>query len=207
MGGENITPAFIDLAGKRFGKWTVMSVNSRRRGHILWLCKCDCGNIKIVSASNLKSGESQSCGCIRAEQLAARNYRHGDTPRSGSFRLYAVWQSMKNRCYNINEPAYERYGMRGVTICDEWRNDYMVFKRWALANGYNEGAPHGKCTIDRVDNNGSYCPENCKFSTVLEQNNNRRRRRTKAEFEQAKQKWIALKAGPELEQRLKEMGR
>jgi hypothetical protein len=108
---------------------------------------------------------------------------------------------MKNRCYNINEPAYERYGMRGISVCDEWRNDYMAFKRWAISNGYDASAQRGGCTIDRINNEGPYCPDNCKFSTFLEQNNNRRRRRTKSEVEQAKHKWLVLKAGQELEQK------
>lgn len=194
-------PAFVDLSGKRFGKWTAVSRFSCNRGHILWLCKCDCGNTKSVSASNLKSGKSQSCGCIRKKQLELRNHKHGDAPRSGTFRLYSVWQSMKNRCYNINEPAYERYGMRGISVCDEWRNDYMAFKRWAISNGYDASAQRGGCTIDRINNEGPYCPDNCKFSTFLEQNNNRRRRRTKSEVEQAKHKWLVLKAGQELEQK------
>lgn len=89
-------------------------------------------------------------------------------------RLYRVWHSVKNRCYNKNNHAFKYYGALGVTVCDEWKNDFVAFRKWMLENGYDESAPWGKCTIDRIDPNGNYCPENCRVVDMVVQRHNRR---------------------------------
>ena len=89
-------------------------------------------------------------------------------------RLYRVWASMKDRCYNPNKKEYHNYGGRGITICDEWRDDFQEFHDWAFTNGYDENAPRGACTLDRIDVNGNYCTENCRWVDMKTQNNNRR---------------------------------
>lgn len=87
-------------------------------------------------------------------------------------RLYRVLQDMKSRCYNPKNNHYQNYGAKGIKICQEWLNDYLEFEKWALSNGYDENAPKGKCTIDRVDNNGDYCPENCRWVDMKTQHYN-----------------------------------
>lgn len=135
-----------------------------------WDCLCDCGNITSVRTNDLKSGKSKSCGCTHRELLIQRNYVHG---KSGT-RLYAVWIKIKDRCLNPRCKRYSDYGGRGITICEEWKNSYESFENWALSNGYDVNAPRGKCTVDRIDNDGDYCPENCRIVDFSVQANNSR---------------------------------
>lgn len=100
--------------------------------------------------------------------------RHGDAnPKVKWHRLYALWHGMKNRCYNVNSPEYQRYGAKGIRVCNEWLNDYPAFKKWALSHGYDLNAPRGSCTLDRIDFNGNYCPDNCRFIDIAAQNDNK----------------------------------
>lgn len=161
-----------DIVGQRFGRLTVIEPMSKGEdGRARWLCKCDCGNYKAVSNSNLGRG-IVSCGCKKAECLKSNEFRpiHGQSRT----RLYGVWGSMVDRCNNPHAHEYENYGGRGIKVCDEWRNDYEQFEAWAMANGYDESAKRGKCTLDRIDLNGNYEPSNCRFIAIKEQNRNRR---------------------------------
>lgn len=154
----------IDLTGRRFGRLTVIErAENTKGGKSRWVCKCDCGNTIISKADNLKSGNTKSCGCYASELTANRNYKHGN----GHSRLYHIWDKMRQRCYNPKDPKYSRYGARGITVCPEWSN-FQVFYEWAITNGYADNL-----TIDRRDNDGNYCPQNCHWATAKEQANNK----------------------------------
>ena len=149
----------LNLRGRRFGRLIVIKETEHRcRGYIVWYCKCDCGNTTWMNSRSLMSGNTKSCGCYRRDQARKKLFRHGESSNS----IYHNWLSMKLRCTNPKDKAYRRYGGRGIKICDEWL-DYMKFKHWALENGYEPGL-----TIDRIDNDGNYEPDNCQFITQSE---------------------------------------
>lgn len=153
--------------GMRFGRLTVIEQLPQRGIHKMWRCQCDCGNIKDVYDTNLKRGKTKSCGCLVKDV----NSTHGDY----ASRLYHVWAGMLDRC-NTHNTRSKNHGDRGIRVCDEW-HDFEAFKSWAVANGYDENAPRGKCTLDRIDNNGNYEPSNCRWVSNTRQCRNKRNNR------------------------------
>lgn len=149
-----------DLTGQRFGKWFVINrAESDKFGHAQWLCRCDCGNEKIVNSTSLKSGRSKNCGCITKERLTKHN--------KFNTRLYRILHGMKGRCYNSKNDNFKNYGGRGITICQEWLDDFMNFYNWAINNGYSD-----ELSIDRINNDGNYEPSNCRWADVKTQSRN-----------------------------------
>lgn len=156
---------FKDLSGQRIGRLLV----KERRGSdswrsALWFCKCDCGNECIVSSSNLRKSHTQSCGCLQREATSKANTTHGHRYS----RLYGIWNAMIGRCHRKNSKAYPLYGGRGIAVCDEWKS-FEGFLKWSLENGYEDGL-----SIDRVDNDKGYSPDNCRWATMEIQANNKR---------------------------------
>jgi hypothetical protein len=169
----------IDETGNRYGRLTVVCrAGSTKRHMARWLCQCDCGGVSIVRGADLRNGNTKSCGCLEQETRVRNGYqRMRPTHGMSSSRLYGVWESMKTRCTNPTYPHYKDYGGRGIAVCNEWSSDFQTFATWALSNGYDESAPKGKCTLDRIDPDGNYCPENCRFADTEVQQNNRRDRK------------------------------
>lgn len=134
--------------------------------HRFFLCKCDCGNTTVASAGNIGRG-IKSCGCARRTGVYA-NKKHGFASHKKYDKLYHTWNSMKSRCYNKNGKDYKHYGDRGIKVCDEWLQDFLSFRAWSLSHGFADNL-----TIDRIDVDGNYSPENCRWTTIAEQNRNK----------------------------------
>ncbi len=168
---EKFRKSFQNLIGHKFGKLTVLKFNRRENNRTYWECKCDCGNIIIVRADALKGGQN-SCGCVRNEehrelcrQLGYSRKTHGLC----NTRIYRIWAGMKSRCYNPTNKRYKYYGGRGIIICQEWKDNFENFYDWAINNNYADDL-----TIDRINVNGNYTPDNCRWADWLTQSRNRR---------------------------------
>ena len=175
-----------DISGRRFGRLVavryVYSKNHRR----FWECICDCGAQCIIRQDQLTTGKTRSCGCLsrdvksessrnaserkKAVAEAKASERKRTSLKKENPRLYRIWHSMKSRCYYSKNKCFNSYGGRGISVCDSWKLSFNEFAMWALANGYSD-----TLTIDRIDVNGNYCPQNCRWITNLEQQHNKRK--------------------------------
>ena len=171
---------FMDLTGQRFGRLTVIGLAPKGKcRQTRWLCRCDCGTEKSVQAGHLRNGSIVSCGCYNSEMTSKRNHiyktKHGDATHTHRDRLYRIYLQMKNRCLRKTHKYYYRYGERGIKICPEWLGEhgYENFKEWSYANGYKPNGDRKTMTLDRIDNDGDYCPDNCRWVTFKVQANNK----------------------------------
>lgn len=162
----------IDITGARSGRLVAVRYvyTDKKKGNCrIWDCKCDCGETCLVPASMISCGRQESCGCAKLEassrNIVAYSTKHG----LHKHPLYIKWKGMRRRCFTKTDSAYPRYGGKGITICDEWM-EFSVFFDWCLSNGWKPGL-----TIDRIDNDKGYSPDNCRFATGTEQVRNRKK--------------------------------
>ena len=155
----------LNISGEKFGRLTVLRMDSVRNYHTMWKCRCECGNEITVQGNHLTSGHTQSCGCLQRERASKTTARIKTIHGHRYDRIYKNWMCMKSRCG-------KRKGYENVSICDEWAQDFMAFRKWSMENGYKEGL-----TIDRINVYGNYEPSNCRWATAKQQMNNRRNNR------------------------------
>lgn len=156
----------LNLVNQRFGRWLVLSQSGKtKHGNLMWECKCECGTIAKLAGGSLRSGLSVSCGCYKIEQTVKYQTKHGLSKSP----LYSCWTGLVDRCTNPKNKKYADYGQRGIRVCNEWFQDFMVFYRWAIANDWQTGLQ-----IDRSNNDGNYEPNNCRFVSNRENSLNQR---------------------------------
>lgn len=163
-----------DLTGQKFGRLTALSY-THTKGYAVWTCICECGKTTSVISTHLITGHTKSCGCLIKEnyiKATPASIKACTKHKECKTRIYSIFHRMKGRCYNKNNKDYKDYGGRGIIICNEWLNDYTVFRKWAMENGYKENL-----TIDRIDVNGNYEPSNCRWATNQIQQLNKRNNR------------------------------
>ena len=164
--GQRSNRNFISI-GERFGRLVAISIHSRATNRqVRWLCRCDCGALHSASSGNLRRGKIKSCGCLFKEQVGRFNFRHGHTMNGKKSSTYGIWDAMLARCLNEKNHNYSYYGGRGITVCESW----LRFENFLADMG--ERPSH--LTLERVDNNQGYYPENCIWATMKQHSNNRR---------------------------------
>lgn len=159
---------YKNLKGEKFGRLKVLKIAGRDEVSrcILWKCKCNCGNTTIVRSNSLLTGNTKSCGCLHEDITTKKNKERAKHGKCNT-RLYRIWAHMKERCMKADCKSYKYYGKRDISVCDEWM-EFEPFYKWAIANGYKKNLE-----LDRINNDGNYCPENCRWVTRKVQANNK----------------------------------
>jgi hypothetical protein len=157
----------LSLEGERYGRLTVISEGEHIGIHTAWICRCDCGATRLLKTKKLRVGHTKSCGCLYEEKTKKGNPTHGLARKIP--KLHHVWTSMRQRCINPRDKGFKNYGGRGISVVPEW-NDFKAFYEWAISRGYENGL-----TIERIDNDGHYGPDNCCWIPNGQQRRNNRR--------------------------------